>query len=607
MSTAASRASTRPGLHYQVRAHSLHAHLYAVTLTIHRPAAQQRVSLPVWIAGSYLVREFAKHLQGLSAQQGQTAVAVTQLDKATWQLACAPDQPLVLRYEVYAFDNSVRTAWLDTQRGFFNGTSLCLKVHGQEDQPHRLTMASDGWPKDWHAATALPFEKVNARGFGSYLAADYDELVDSPVEMGAFWSGSFVARGVPHRFVVAGASASFDGARLLADTQAICEAEIDFWHGQRAKSKSAQRRAPHDRYVFMLNAVDNSYGGLEHRHSTALICKRADLPRLGQSQTLGAGDGYTSLLGLISHEYFHTWNVKRLRPAEFARYDYGSENYTELLWFFEGFTSYYDDLLLRRAGLIDTATYLTLLAKTINAVLQTPGRRVQSVAQASFDAWVKYYRQDENSANATISYYTKGALVALCLDLSLRQGSQTSLDAVMRALWQRCNGGPMLESDLLAVLQDLSGASYAERLATWVHSTAELPLQELLTSHGVNYEQVTAGLAEQLGIKVSESGGIRIKSVLRGSAAEQAGFAAGDEWIGLQAGAGQGRPATGWRLNKLDDLPLYLGPAKTLQALVARDQRLITLQLGLPDDVKQIKLSARDTTRIDAWLRPAAK
>lgn len=602
MSTAASRASTRPGLHYQVRAHSLHAHLYAVTLTIHRPAAQHRVSLPVWIAGSYLVREFAKHLQGLTAQQGQTAVAVTQLDKASWQLVCQPDQPLVLRYEVYAFDNSVRTAWLDTQRGFFNGTSLCLKVHGQEDQPHRLTMASDGWPKDWQAATALPAEKVNARGFGSYLAADYDELVDSPVEMGAFWSGSFTARGVPHRFVVAGASASFDGARLLADTQAICEAEIDFWHGQAAKGKSAQRRAPHDRYVFMLNAVDNSYGGLEHRHSTALICKRADLPRLGQSQTLGAGDGYTNLLGLISHEYFHTWNVKRLRPAEFSRYDYASENYTELLWFFEGFTSYYDDLLLRRAGLIDNATYLTLLAKTINAVLQTPGRRVQSVAQASFDAWVKYYRQDENSANATISYYTKGALVALCLDLSLRQGGQTSLDAVMRALWQRCQGGPMTEADVLAVLQELSGESYADRLAAWVHSTTELPLQALLSSQGVDYLEEAAGLADQLGVKLSESGGVRIKTVLRGSAAETAGFAAGDEWLAVLPAPGKGQIAGGWRLNKLDELPLYVDLTNDFQALVARDQRLMHLPVRLTKGVTQVKLSASPSPQLTAWL-----
>ena len=242
--------------------------------------------------------------------------------------------------------------------------------------------------------------------------------------MGTFWSGSFVARGVPHRFVVSGASPSFDGERLLSDTQKICETQIDFWHGSSIKSISAKKRVPHQNYVFMLNAVDDSYGGLEHRNSTALICSRKDLPRLGDASSKVTPtkqmEGYTTLLGLISHEYFHTWNVKRLRPAEFSAYQYGAENYTQLLWFFEGFTSYYDDLLLRRAQLIDDATYLKLLNKTINQVQQTPGRLVQSVAQASFDAWVKYYRQDENTPNSTVSYYTKGALVALCFDLTLR-------------------------------------------------------------------------------------------------------------------------------------------------------------------------------------------
>ena len=342
-----------------------------------------------------------------------------------------PSSPLVLTYEVYAFDNSVRTAWLDTQRGFFNGTSLCLKVHGQESVVHSLELVAGRALDQWEAATGLAPHKVGKRGFGTYLAADYDELVDCPVEMGRFWSAEFKAAGVPHRLVVAGASESFDSARLLADVHRICETEIRFWHDR--------KRPPHKNYVFLLNAVDDGYGGLEHRNSTALIASRRDLPRLGETRT---SEGYVTLLGLISHEYFHTWNVKHLRPAEFTHYDYARENYTQLLWFFEGFTSYYDDLLLRRGGLIDDATYLKLLNKTINQVLQTPGREVQPVAQASFDAWVKYYRQDENTANATVSYYTKGALVALCFDLTLRAEGHTTLDDVMRALWQRCKAGP---------------------------------------------------------------------------------------------------------------------------------------------------------------------
>jgi predicted metalloprotease with PDZ domain len=577
-----------------VRALDLHAHLFEVTLTIEQPAADQVVSLPVWIPGSYLVREFAKHLQGLQARQGNKPVPITQRDKCSWQIHAKAGKALVLSYQVYAFDSSVRTAWLDTQRGFFNGTSLCLRVHGQEDTPHQLTLSDEGLPKDWQAATALRAQRVSKRGFGDYLAASYDELIDSPVELGAFWSAEFVAAGIPHRFIVSGAPSSFDGARLLADTQAICEAEIRFWHGRQAQ------QAPQRHYLFMLNAVHDGYGGLEHRNSTALICKRADLPRQGQASTGAPSDGYTTLLGLISHEYFHTWNVKRLRPAEFVRYDLTQENYTELLWFFEGFTSYFDDLLLRRAKRIDNAHYLKLLARTINQVLQTPGRQVQNLAQSSFDAWVKYYRQDENTVNATVSYYTKGALVALCLDLSLRQAGKTSLDAVMRALWLRCQGGPMTQDDLLAVLADLSGRSYAAELQQWVHGTADLPLKKLLKQHGVGYAEELATLPDQLGLKLNEQQGIRVKSVLSGSAAEQAGFAAGDEWLGVATGLG--KSAQRWRLNKLDDLPAYVGNETNCRALIARDQRLLTLSLDWMGTVRSVKLSVTDTKPVNDWL-----
>ncbi len=306
---------------------------------------------------------------------------------------------------MHAHDDSVRTAWLDSQRGFFNGTSLCLRVHGQEQAPHQLQLTPVKSQPAWQAATGLTPVKTDKKGFGLYQAANYDELVDCPVELGAFWSGSFNACGVPHRFVVAGALPSFEGDRLLADTQKICEAAIHFWHGP---GQAAGKKAPHKNYLFMLNAVHDGYGGLEHRNSTALICKRDDLPRhAGLSASPRKTEGYTTLLGLISHEYFHTWNVKQLRPDAFARYDYSQENYTQLLWFFEGFTSYYDDILLRRAGLLDDTTYIELLGKTLLQVQQTPGRHVQSVAQSSFDAWVKYYRQDENTANATVSYYRR--------------------------------------------------------------------------------------------------------------------------------------------------------------------------------------------------------
>ena len=584
---------------YTVDAHDLHAHLFRVTLTIPEPAAQQTVSLPVWIPGSYLVREFSKNLQHLSARQGRRQVAVRQQDKCSWQIDCKTDEALTLRYEVYAFDNSVRTAWLDARRGFFNGTSLCLRVHGQEQRPHQLALQPVKGRPDWQVATGLTPVKTDKKGFGLYQAADYDELVDCPMELGTFWSGRFKACGIEHRFVVAGALPSFDGERLLADTQKICEAEIRFWHGQGAQ---AGRKAPHKNYLFMLNAVDDGYGGLEHRNSTALICSRRDLPRMGEKKT---GEGYTTLLGLISHEYFHTWNVKQLRPDVFARYDYARENYTPLLWFFEGFTSYYDDLLLRRAGLIDDAIYLQLLGKTINQVAQTPGRHVQTVAQASFDAWVKYYRQDENTPNATVSYYTKGALVALCLDLSLREESKDqghSLDEVMRGLWQRCKAGPMREQDVLDELQTVTGRSWHKELQAWVHSTAELPLARLLEAQGIRIHAEPGNLAQHLGLRHQDANGsVQVKAVLRGSAAEQAGFAAGDEWLGLEVGA---RGQLGhWRVHKLDDVPVLLGKERKALALVSRDKQLLRLPLTVPQQSTVWRLETT-SGRSSAW--PAA-
>ena len=579
-------------LRYTVEAANLHAHLFRVTLSIAEPDAQQTVSLPTWIPGSYLVREFSKNLQNLNARQGRRQITIQQLDKCSWQIDCKAGEALSLSYEVYAFDNSVRTAWLDSRRGFFNGTSLCLRVHGQEDRPHQLQLQPVKGQPDWQAATGLVPVKTDKKGFGLYQAADYDALVDCPVELGSFWSGSFTACGIPHRFIVAGALPSFDGERLLADTQKICEAEIRFWHG---KGAQAGRKAPHPNYLFMLNAVDDGYGGLEHRNSTALICGRRDLPRVGEKKT---GEGYTTLLGLISHEYFHTWNVKQLRPDAFARYDYTRENYTPLLWFFEGFTSYYDDLLLRRAGLIDDATYLKLLAKTINQVSQTPGRHVQTVAQASLDAWVKYYRQDENTPNATVSYYTKGALVGLCLDLSLRAEGH-SLDEVMRGLWKRCKAGPMREQDVLDELQAVTGRSWRKELQAWVHSTAELPLARLLEAQGIRIHAEPGNFAQHLGLRHTDANGsVQIKAVLRGSAAEQAGFAAGDEWLGLEVGA---RSQQGhWRVNKLSDVPELLGKERKALALVSRDKQLLRLPLTVPQQSTVWRLEA-PSARASGW------
>lgn len=594
------KKTTPPGLHYRVEPLNHRAHLFAVTLNITRPARSQKLTLPVWIPGSYLVREFSQHLQHLSAMQGGEALTVKQLDKHRWQVDNDGERTLSLRWEVYAFDASVRTAFLDATRGFFNATSLCLMVAGREDEPHMLEIAPGDTPAGWQVATGLSPVKANEQGFGTYLAQNYDELADCPVEMGTFWSGEFSACGVPHRFVVSGAGGWFDGQRLLDDTRRICEAQIRFWHGD--------GQPPYERYVFMLHASGEGYGGLEHRNSTALIAQRTDLPKVrakdDKPAALKATDGYTTLLGLISHEYFHTWNVKRLRPAEFKRYDYTRENHTELLWFFEGFTSYYDDLFLRRAGLIDDATYLNLVTKTINQVQQSPGQRVQSVAQASFDAWTRYYRVGENTPNATISYYTKGALVAMCLDLTLRAEGRGSLDEVMRALWHRTQGGPMRESDLSTVLRQLGKRSFAAELADWVHGTADLPVLDLLAAAGAKVHRDKAPLAQTLGLRVATDGGaLTVKNVLRGGAGEAAGLAAGDEWLGVEfAPAKRGQPPEAWRVRKLDEVAALRGTRSALTALVARDGRLLRCPLTWPADDTAVRLTVDDATRLGHWL-----
>ena len=587
---------TSPALHYRIDIADVHAHLYGVTLTIAQPAAQQRVSLPVWIVGSYMVREFSKQLMGIRASQGKRNVPVSQINKNTWQIDCDTSQPLTLHYQVHAQDNSVRTAWLDTQRGFFNATSLCLQADGQHDVAHVVDIQAPKHTHDWKLATGLTPVKVDRKGFGTYLASNYDVLADTPVEMGAFWSGQFKVMGIEHQFVVAGAPPSFDGARLLQDAQAICETICSFWHGNK------RSQIPFARYVFMLNAVGDGYGGLEHHNSTALICQRSDLPRASSDTSAKPSDGYTTLLGLISHEYFHTWNVKRLRPAEFTHYNYAQENYTELLWFFEGFTSYFDDKLLRRSGLIDDAQYLRLLNKTINQVLQTPGRKVHTVAQSSFEAWTKYYLQDANSPNLTVSYYTKGALVALCLDLSLRQhgvrNHSVTLDDVMRGLWKRCKAGPMQESDLLEVLKELTGRSWRSELNAWVHSTRELPLEKVLPTHGVTIHHDPAQLAQALGLRVVEERGVVIKQVLHDSPAHAAGFASADEWLGIEVNHAM------WRLQKLDDVLLYAGWGKKITALVSRDRQILRLPLSLPKAKEHTtwRLTIGEANKVKAWL-----
>lgn len=394
--------------------------------------------------------------------------------------------------------------------------------------------------------------------------------------------------------------------------------------GQAPASTLDLARPPHRRYVFLLHVSAGGYGGLEHRASTALICDHGDLPVRGAPCTGPATGGYRTLLGLISHEYFHTWNVKRLRPLELERIDFERENFTQMLWFFEGLTSYYDDLLLRRAGLIDQAGYVDLLGKTLAQVLATPGRHIHSAAQASFEAWTKYYRPDEQSPNTTVSYYTKGALIGLCLDLQLRRASDhaITLDHVMRTLWLRSAAGPIGERDVLEALMTLTPVSAAASSApdwpallhSWVHGTQDLPVAELLADCGVAVELEAPTLAQRLGLRVRESANqpIEIKHVLRGGAGEAAGFVAGDRWWAIELAHTSDDTLVhthgAWTLHTLDDLRTFAAGQDTLTALVQRGRRVLRLPLHIPSEQAVAgtpKLRIRDEERASAWLHGA--
>lgn len=606
-------------LKYTLKVENAKAHLFSVSVHIPAPANKQLVSLPTWIPGSYLIREFSKNLSGLKAFQAKREVAIQQLDKCTWEVDCHEhDGALELSWQIYAFDTSVRTAYLDERRGFVNGCSVFLRVHGFEHQAVELNILQ---PKikapallnhlqtgddalrsgkevktkkaqPWELALALPPVKVNPQSFGTYHAANYDELVDSPMEMGLFWRGHFTAGGVKHEFVVTGAPDGFDGKRLLRDTKRICEAQIAFWH----KGK----KPPFKHYIFMLNAMDQGYGGLEHCASTALLCNRRDLPMTEEPLAGELRSGYAVLLGLISHEYFHAWNVKRMRPAELARYDYTQENYTELLWFFEGFTNYYDDLMLLRAGVISENEYLDAFAKNIQAVQAMPGRMQQTVAQASFDAWIKYYRVDENTPNITVSYYTKGALVAFCLDASLRESGRGTLDDVMRLLWQTSGAGPITEANILYALKQVGGRSFARELKQLVHSVKELPVQNGLNHLGIKVQVQPPAFAQKLGVKVAqEAGSLIVRGVQAHSLAQQTGLAAGDEIIAIN----------GWRIHTLKDWETFTCTDEQPWLLIARDGMLMRLHVPVTSNTSEqgaVSLSVRPSSerqKLGKYLR----
>ena len=581
---------------YRIRPLDPAAHRFEVHCTVARPdPTGQRFALPAWIPGSYLIRDFARHITAIRAECDGQAVRLDKIDKHTWQAAPLKRvAPLNVICEVYAWDLSVLGAHLDQTHAFFNGTSVFLRVFGQEDSPCLVDIQPPVGRafKDWRVATSLEpaaGEKGAAKelGFGLYRAADYDELIDHPVEMGRFTLAQFEACGVPHRIAITGRHDA-DLDRLCADLKRVCEWQIRFFG----------EPAPMPRYTFLVTVVGNGYGGLEHRASTALLCSRDDLPYVGMK---GVSEGYRTFLGLCSHEYFHTWNVKRIKPAAFTPYDLDRENYTTLLWAFEGITSYYDDLALLRSGVIELKDWLELTAKTISNVQRAPGRLKQSLADSSFDAWSKFYRPDENTPNAVVSYYAKGALVALALDLTLRQRSKTSLDDVMRTLWQRHGqtGIGVGEDDVRRIAEELSGLNLKRFFTDAVHGTTELPLKKLLAPFGIALDWETAKSAPpSLGAKTSTEGKeLKLATVYDGGAAQAAGLSAGDILLAID----------GLRVTptSLDKQLARHQPGDEIHMHAFRRDELMQFTVRLdpaPADIAKFTLAAKSERLRRGWL-----
>ncbi|WP_295451153.1 peptidase M61 [uncultured Thiodictyon sp.] len=560
--------ATEPfALTYRVCPQHPQAHLFAVELVIgDPPAGSLQLAMPAWCPGSYMIRDFARNLQQLTAQDGQgRPLPLTKHDKQTWEIATgvACSGPLIIRYQVYAWDFTVRSAHLDCTHAYFNGPSLLLEVVGLADRACRIELrppAGDAY-RDWRLATSLRPLTAEPLGFGAYQADDYADLIDHPVEMGRFDRVAFAVRGVPHALAISGRQRC-DHERLRQDLTRLCEEHAALFG-----------ELPLDRYLFLATAVAEGYGGLEHRFSSSLLCARDDLPRPlergaaspGQvvAETVPAAPtpGYRRFLGLCSHEYFHLWHVTRIRPQALMAGDLSGEVHTRLLWAFEGITSYYDELALVRSGCIDTGAYLQLLAETITRVMRTPGRLVQTLAESSFDAWTKFYRADENGPNAVVSYYVKGALVALALDLTIRQGTagRVCLDDVMRALWERHGrtGIGVPERGVEVIAAQVSGLDLDGFFAQALDSTDDLDLEPLLATVGIQMRLRPATGAQDLGGAVECFGpvsagptlGIRlragttdavIQTVLTGGAGECAGLASGDHVVavdGLRATA----------------------------------------------------------------------
>ncbi len=547
------------------------------------PAGQDDLLLmmPVWTPGSYLVREYARHIEHLEATslEGEP-LFVEKVAKNRWRVYADGTLPgrVVVRYRLYAHDLTVRTNFIDRDLAVLNGAPTFLTLVGAH-LPHDVEL---DMPAFWERClTALGEVEPN-----HWRAADYDELVDSPIVCGSPEVTDVQVRGVTHRLATFDGGEVWDQERAARDVARIIDAQHLFW-----------RVVPYRNYTF-LNVLVGSGGGLEHRASTLVM---------GDRWAARDETDYRRWLGLVSHEFFHTWNVKRLRPAELARFDYERENYTRSLWIVEGITSYYDDLIVRRAGLMSRADYLRVLSAGIERLADTPGRHVQPLSMASFDAWIKFYRPDENSSNSTVSYYGKGALVAFLLDVAIREQTTTeSLDDVMRLAYERFSGETgYTPAQFRALVSEVAGVDMSDFFARYVDGTDDLDFEPAFHFLGLRFRPPEEDAAPKawLGVHTqSEDGRIVVSGVPHGSPAYQAGINVGDELLAIDDE----------RLPEafVERIERYV-PGETAQVLVARRGHLRRIEVTFgarPIGSFQVEVDPRATPvqrrSYQAWIGP---
>ena len=528
------------GISFTVTMPRPYTHLLEVEMRVQIPANLQvpnetDLVMPVWTPGSYLIREFERHVQDFAADANGRALDWTKVNKNTWRVKTGGARQWRATYRVYANELSVRTSELNSDHAFWNNAALLMYRDGSINAPATLRILP---APGWKIATGLP--AVDGQP-NTFRAENFDVLYDSPVECSNFKQIDFQVRGVPHRIVIDG-DGNYDQNRMLAGVQKIVETEVALFGD-----------IPYHDYTFILHLRANTGGGLEHLNSTALGFSRNGFAK---------EEGYRSFLYLVAHEFFHLWNVKRIKPDALGPFDYTKENYTRLLWVAEGVTDYYGQIMPRRAGLISDQTYLDQLAKRIQSFEETPGRFEMSAEEASFNAWIKEYRPDENSINSSISYYSKGELLGLLLDLDIRRRTHgaKSLDDVMRYLYNEFykKGRNYTPADVQKACELMAGASLDQFFARYVRGRDEFQYNEILAGAGLQLEQG--------GIPIGGSGPdtpVRIKAFL-GADLEQTG----DRLLITHVRAGT--PAYDQGLNANDQIVALEGARVTKETFDAR-------------------------------------